>query len=66
MALFESHCKGTTKTAHLQERTKDSYPNLGQYLSSVISFTGKPSPIKTMTESQCVAELFKLYQQLTK
>ena len=23
-------------------------------------------PIKTMTESQCVAELFKLYQQLTK
>ena len=22
-------------------------------------------PIKTMTESQCVAELFKLYQQLT-
>ena len=28
MALFESHCKGTTKTAHLQEQTKDSYPNL--------------------------------------
>ena len=23
-------------------------------------------PIKTMTESQCVAELFKLYQELTK
>ena len=23
-------------------------------------------PVKTMTESQCVAELFKLYQQLTK
>ena len=23
-------------------------------------------PIKTMTESQCVAELFKPYQQLTK
>ena len=23
-------------------------------------------PIKTMSESQCVAELFKLYQQLTK
>ena len=23
-------------------------------------------PIKTMTESQCVAELFKLYHQLTK
>ena len=22
-------------------------------------------PVKTMTESQCVAELFKLYQQLT-
>ena len=22
--------------------------------------------IKTMTESQCVAELFKLYQELTK
>lgn len=23
-------------------------------------------PVKTMTESQCVAELFKLYQELTK
>jgi hypothetical protein len=23
-------------------------------------------PIKTMTESQCVAELFKMYQELTK
>ncbi len=23
-------------------------------------------PVKTMTESQCVAELFKMYQQLTK
>ena len=23
-------------------------------------------PVKTMTESQCVAELFKLYQKLTK
>jgi len=23
-------------------------------------------PVKTMTGSQCVAELFKLYQQLTK
>ena len=28
MALFESLCKGTTKTAHLQEQTKDDYPNL--------------------------------------
>ena len=23
-------------------------------------------PVKTMTESQCVAELFKLYQELTR
>ena len=28
MALLESHCKGTTKKAYLQEQTKDDYPNL--------------------------------------
>jgi hypothetical protein len=41
MALLESHCKGTTKTAHLQEQNEDSYPNLGQNISSAYSFTGK-------------------------
>ena len=34
--------------------------------TSIHSVSTYSFPIKTMTESQCVAELFKLYQKLTK